>query len=226
MPAKQKATLLTAQVYNPQGEVVESVELPQDFFDQKVNSALLAQATKVYQANKHLGTVKTKTRGEVAGSTAKLYRQKGTGRARAGSKRAPQRVGGGLAFGPRPRSMQQSLPKKMRKAALVSALTSKWQERRITFVTGFEALEPKTKRFCNALGKLPLRQRPTLFVLPRKVDSVVRGMRNLEEVRLLPASILNSYDVLSAGSLIITKDALQTLAETWGKNKGGDSHAA
>lgn len=216
---------LTAPVYDTEGKVVETIELPGEFFARPVNTSLMAQAVKVYQANQHKGTAKTKTRGEVAGSTVKLYRQKGTGRARAGSRRAPQRVGGGVVFGPQPRDVSRGFPKRMRRGALFSALSSKWQDHAVTIVTGLEHVEPKTKQFAKALHALPMKGKRLLLVLPGKTETVVRGVRNLPHVDFLPAPLLSPYEVLRHDRVLLMKEALEVMKQTWG-NKRERAHGA
>ncbi len=212
---------LTANVYDIGGKVVETMELPASVFAHPVHRSLMVQAIQVYRANHHQGTAKTKTRGEVAGSTVKLYRQKGTGRARAGSRRAPQRVGGGVVFGPVVRDLSRKLPKKMRRAALLSAFTSKWQDQSIVVMTGLSELEPKTKLFAKALESLPLKGLTKLVILPEKSDTVVRGMRNIPETAVVLPAQLNTYQVLSYDNLIFTKEAVEKLQQIWTPEKVG-----
>src|SRR5579885_383385 len=149
--AKQDGVNLLIDVYGIDRKVSGKVSLPHVIFGEKVNKQLLAQAVRVYLANKRQGTVSTKTRGEVDGSTRKIYRQKGTGRARHGSVRAPIFVHGGVVHGPKPRDYSLNLPKKMRRKALFSALSAKLQDGQIKVVAGFEKLEPKTKAFISAI---------------------------------------------------------------------------
>jgi large subunit ribosomal protein L4 len=127
------------------GKVQTSIDLPAELFGAKVNKQIMAQAVRVYLANQRQGTQSTKTRGEVTGSTRKIYRQKGTGRARHGGITAPIFVGGGIALGPKPRDYGLSLPKKMRRVALASALTSQLNAGKVKVVDGFDTIEPKTK---------------------------------------------------------------------------------
>ena len=149
-----KETGLKISVYSTAGKVLESMTLPKEVFDAKINNNLMTQAVRVYMANQRRGTVKTKTRGEVKISTRKIYRQKGTGRARHGAKSAPIFVGGGVAFGPRQRDYSLKLNQKSRKAALFSALSSKLKDGEIKIVTGLEKLEPKTKKMADVLKYL------------------------------------------------------------------------
>lgn len=223
MPIKSQKSNLTADVYDPEGTVVETIQLPKELFGNTIRPDLLAQAVKVYEANQHLGTKTTKTRGEVAGSTAKLYRQKGTGRARAGSRRAPHRVGGGLAFAHKPHNVKKVLPKKMKRLALLSALTLRWQDRAITFVTGLDALKPKTRIFANVLKSLPLSGKSVLLVIPSKSETVLRGVRNIPSVHLLAAPLLSPYELIGRDAVVVTKDAVAVMEKMWAEK--GNRHA-
>src|SRR3989338_5152877 len=138
MPRKKLDKGLVAKVFDTKGALKKTIDLPKEIFGVQENNILLAQAVRVYLANQRQGTVSTKTRGEVAGSTRKIYRQKGTGRARHGSIRAPIFVHGGLVFGPKPRDYSMKFPKKMRKAALASALSSKVNDAQVKVVDGLE----------------------------------------------------------------------------------------
>lgn len=169
-----KETSLKLSVYDTKGKAVESISLPKEIFGVKVNTNLMTQAVRVYLANQRRGTVKTKSRGEVNISTSKIYRQKGTGRARHGAASAPIFVGGGLAFGPRQRDYSLKLSQKMRKTALFSALSSKLKAGEIKIVAGLEKLEPKTKIFANVMKNLSLNDKKPqiLLVTPPFAPSV------------------------------------------------------
>jgi large subunit ribosomal protein L4 len=197
------------------GKVVETLSLPGEIFAAKVNPTLMAQAVRVYLANQRRGTVSTKTRGEVEGSTRKIYRQKGTGRARHGSIRAPIFVGGGLVFGPKPRDYSMSMPQKMRRAALFSALTTKLNDKELSVVQGFEKLEPKTKAMVKALtGVTDMKKPSVLLVIPtdvKSVENITKATRNIAGVTYLSVNQLNTYAVLRAKQLIMTKDAVSGL---------------
>src|SRR3989338_1504391 len=149
-----RETGLKLSVYDLKGKSVGKINLPKEIFGVKVNDKLMAQAVRVYLANQRQGTVSTKTRGEVKGSSRKIYRQKGTGRARHGSIRAPIFVKGGLVFGPKPRDFGLSLPKKMKKAALFAALSAKLRDGEVKVVQGFEKLPAKTKNVAESLSKM------------------------------------------------------------------------
>lgn len=201
------------------GKVAGSVTLPESLFGAKVNTKLMTQAVRVYLANQRKGTHATKSRGEVTGSTRKIYRQKGTGRARHGGITAPIFVGGGVAMGPKPRDYSLSLPQKMRRAALASALTVKLQDGKVKVVDGFEKVEPKTKVFVDALTKLALndKKKKILLVVPEKTENVARAARNVEGVTYINASQLNTYEVMNTRTLILMKSALETLEKTFAK---------
>ncbi len=198
------------------GKVSGKTSLPAELFAAKVNRQLLAQAVRVYLANQRRGNASTKTRGEVEGSTRKIYRQKGTGRARHGGIRAPIFVGGGISFGPKPRDYSLDFPKKMKKRALSAALTSQLRVGNIIVVDGLENLEPKTKLMAQALLLVGASDN-TLLVLPNQSETVVRATRNIAGVDMLAARSLHTYAVLSHKKLIVMKEALPILKETFVK---------
>lgn len=181
-------------VYNLEGEIVEQIELRDDVFGQPINEPLLHQAVVRQLANRRVGTASTKTRGEVAGSTKKLYRQKGTGRARHGSITAPIYRGGGIVFGPRPRDYRQAMPKKMRRQALRSALSAKVADQHLMLLEALEFAEPKTRQMVDVLDKLAVRS--ALVVLPEPNENVQKSARNIPDVKTLPAHNLNVLDVV------------------------------
>lgn len=206
---------LSIDVIDINGKVKEKLELPSGLFGAKVNNQLMVQAVYVFLQNQRRGTAKAKTRGEVKGTTKKLYRQKHTGRARHGAETAPIFVGGGVAHGPRPKDWTISLPKKMKQKALCSALSSRYQDQSIRVVDGLEKIEPKTKNMAKILDKINLSaalKGKLLLVLAGQADNVEKAARNIANVNMEKAANLNTYQVLSASSLIFTKDAIQTLA--------------
>lgn len=194
-----------------------NLDLPKDIFGAEVNKNLLAQALRVYQSNQksHLGH--TKTRGEVRGSTRKIFRQKGTGRARHGSIMAPIFVGGGIALGPRSRKVSLELPKKMKKQALISALSQKMAEKLIFGLDGLDKATGKTKELVGLVGRVPglesaRKQRSSaLLVIGDGSVNVVRAIRNVEGVDVYPASEINALEVISHKNLLVTKEAVQVL---------------
>jgi large subunit ribosomal protein L4 len=198
------------------GKAAGKVSLPGEMFGEKVNKALIAQAVRVYLANQRQGTVSTKTRGEVEGSTAKIYRQKGTGRARHGSKRAPIFVKGGVVFGPKPRDFSLALPQKMKRKALFSALSAKVKDKEVTVIDGLGAIAPKTKAFAQMLQKTGIfsKKQKLLFVTAGKdVSVIVRAGRNIQGVNFLPSKQINTYEVLAATRLVVMKDAIDEMKE-------------
>lgn len=206
---KSQKSILSVPVYSLAGRAAGTLTLPKEIFGQKVNKSLLAQAVRVYATNqKHL-TGSTKTRGEVEGSTAKIYRQKGTGRARHGAIRAPIFVGGGITFGPKPRKVRLSLPKKMKKAALNAALSSKVLDKKVMGITGIEKASGKTKEMAELLTKLKVKS--GLIVTAEKTDNLQRAARNIEKVNILPVNLVNAYEILKHDVLIVTKEAVEKL---------------
>ena len=214
MPVKKKVSVkkndkLSIPVYSLTGRAVGTMVLPKEIFGQKVNKKLLAQALRVYSTNQKTLPGSTKGRGEVEGSTAKIYRQKGTGRARHGSVRAPIFVGGGIVFGPKPRKVRLDLPQRMKKAALLSALSSKASDQEILGLTGLEKATGKTKEMANLLEKLKLKS--AFLVTGGKIDNVVRAVKNISGVSVSPVNQLNAYDILRHRILIISKEAIAKL---------------
>ena len=193
-----------------------TVTLPKEIFAVKVNPQLMAQAVRVYLANQRKAKAKTKTRGEVRGSRRKIWRQKGTGRARHGDLYAPIFVGGGRAHGPRGvENYQLKMSKKMKRAALFSALTSKLKDKEIFVVKGLEKIEPKTKKMAQILQKKLKIEGKVLIILPEVLDNVMRAARNIRGVSLAQASLLNTYQVLNGGKLLLMKESIDRLKETF-----------
>lgn len=215
--SKKQPTHLTVSVVGTDGKVVEEMALPDKLFAAKVNPQLMAQAVRVYRANQRQGTASTKTRGEVAGSTKKIYRQKGTGNARHGGKRAPIFVHGGIAHGPKPHEYGLNMPQKMRQAALFSALTVKLQAKEIAVMSGLEKLEPKTKRFAQALAQVSPRKKKLLLVVSDDAKKITRATRNIDQLTYLPARQLNTYMVLDNSLVLFMKDALKQLEKVFTK---------
>ena len=208
--------MATAKLYSETGQQKGTVELPASLFEQPVRRQALYDAVRNYLANKRQGTHDTQTRAEVAYSTAKLFRQKGTGRARAGSAGSPTRVGGGVAFGPHPRDYSYRLPQKIKRAALKSALSDRASSERISVVENFTMDAPKTSRMSALLKGLPLEGRHTLVVLDREDDVIYRSTRNLQGVRVLRSHELNAYTILWADNLVFTQKALSGAEEVFG----------
>ena len=197
----------TIDILSPAGDKAGTVELPAEIFDAKVSIPLIHQVVVAQLAAARQGTHKTKTRGEVRGGGKKPYRQKGTGRARQGSTRAPQFAGGGVVHGPVPRDYSQRTPKKMVKAALRGALTDRARHNRIHVVTGVvEGETPSTKSAKSLLGKISDRKN-VLLVVERADEVAWLSARNLPQVHILEAGQLNTYDVLVSDDVVFTKDA-------------------
>ena len=206
----------TIDIKNLKNEVVGQLELDERVFGAPLNRALIYDAVKAYMMNQRLGTVSTKTRGEVSGSGRKLWRQKGTGRARVASIRTPIWRGGGSAHGPKPRDWETRLPKKMRRGALCSALSERLREGRITIVEEFALEDHKTRNFAAALEGLG-HERKTLVVDGGANRNLELSSRNLPSVTLLKGVGLNVYDVLSHDHLIFSRSAIEALAERLGR---------
>lgn len=207
---------LQIDVLSTKGKVVSKMTLDEKMFGVNVNPALIAQAVRVYQANKRSGTRFTKTRGDVTGSTRKIYRQKGTGRARHGDIKAPIFVGGGVAHGPKPKDFTLTLPQKMKRKALFGVLTDKLKENHIKVIQGIEKIEPKTKKMQEILQNIHVLQdskegEKTMLIVSGKNENVLRAGRNIPYLTIGQVLLLNAFDVLAHTYLLFTKDALNTL---------------
>jgi len=210
-------TTMQIDVQNLKGEVVGTTELDETVWGIEPHIAVMHQALVRQQANARLGTSNTKTRGEVRGGGRKPWRQKGTGRARQGSIRSPQWRGGGVVFGPKPRSYRQSMPKKMRRLAIRSVLSVKARDEELLVISGLAELEPKTKAMIKLLGSLPASQRSTLIVIgPGEDQNVIyRAGGNIENVKIIRAGYVNVHDVLTHARLLLTTEAVDTIHDLW-----------
>jgi large subunit ribosomal protein L4 len=197
-------------VYNTQGEQVSETELRDDIFAVPINQALMHQALLRQLANARLGTHKTKTRSEVVGGGRKPWRQKGTGRARQGSIRAPQWRGGATVFGPTPRSYRQKMPRKMRRQALRSALSVKATGSQVKVLDALEMSAPKTKEMMSLLQNLGV-DSSALILLPQRDEVILRSVRNLPEVRTLVAQYLNVRDLLKYDYILMPVASLEVI---------------
>ena len=202
-------------VRNMSGTVVDSVEVLDDVFDAPMNAALLHQVMVGQLANKRQGTAKVKTRSEVAGGGAKPRPQKYTGRARQGSIRSPQWRGGGVVFGPTPRSYRQRTPKRMKRQAIKMVLSDKAREQQLAVVNEFRLADGKTKQLVHALNALEV-DSSVLLVGAEMDQAVVRAARNIPRVRTLPVDQLNVVDVLNSSRVVMTVDAVRKAEELWG----------
>jgi large subunit ribosomal protein L4 len=218
-----KGTSLNVSVFDMKGKVDGRIELPAEIFGAKINDSLMSQAVRVYMVNQRQGTVKTKDRGEVNRTTKKVYQQKGTGRARHGSRRANIFVGGGLAFGPKPRDLSLSISKKMKTLALFSALSSKLKDNEIKIIKGLETISPKTKLMAEVLKNLGIVDASkVLLVMPKagkESESVYRASRNIEGVEILSANSLNTYKVLDNRLVLLMKDSIDSLKNIFVQHK-------
>lgn len=205
-------------VYNTIGEVVKNIEISDSVFAVPFNEAVVHQALVRQRADARQGTHDTKTRGEVAGSRKKLYSQKHTGEARAGDRRSPTRVHGGVAFGPHPRDYTKDIPKKMRRLALKCVLSSKVSEGQLKILDKFTFEEPKTREMVKVLDSLKL-ESSALIVTSVPEQNVIKSARNIPGLKTLPASTLNVLDLLSYRALVMTEDAVRKVEQLWGEGQ-------
>ena len=203
-------------VYSLTGEVVEHIEISDQVFAVPFNEGVVHQAMVRQQANARQGTASTKTRSEVSGSSKKLFRQKGTGFARAGSRRSPLRRGGGITFGPQPRSYRQTMPKKMRQLAIRCALSAKAKDKELKVLEELKLEEPKTKNMVQILTALGV-DSSALIVTSEPEDSVVKSARNLKGIKTMPANLINVLDILSYKILLMTVTAVHKVEQLWGE---------
>ena len=201
-------------VYNIEGKKVNDVELKEDIFGIIPNEELVHSVIVNYLANQRQGTQSTKTRAEVRGGGKKPWRQKGTGRARQGSIRAPHWVGGGIALGPKPRSYSYKLNKKERRLAIKSCLGSKVIENELTVIDKFEFNEIKTKEVAKMLNNLKLEGK-TLILLPEKNEIIQKSARNIKGVKTLSVNTINAYDLVKYKNLVVTLDTVKRLEEVY-----------
>jgi len=202
-------------VHNAQGKRVRQITVDDSVFGITPNMAVLHQAFVAQRANQRRGTASTKTRAEVQGSTRKIRRQKYTGRARQGSSRSPVRVGGGVAFGPRPRSYAQKLPRKMKRLAIRSVLSGKVVDGQLHVVDKLSFAQPRTKEMIRVLRSVGI-QRSALVVTGGPDRSVLVSARNLQKTKVLPAAYLNVVDLLTHRDLLLTEEAVRRVEGLWG----------
>ena len=205
--------MLKVDVLDMKGKKVKDIELNENVFGVDVNDIVVHTALVNYLANQRQGTQSTKTRAEVRGGGRKPWRQKGTGRARQGSIRAPQWMKGGIALGPKPRSYKYAIPKKMRKLALKSVLTSKVEDKELIVVDKLELKEIKTKEMVKVLNNLSTKK--ALIVLSEKNLNVQASARNIENVKTTLVNTINVFDLLKYDNLVITEDAIKKLEEVY-----------
>lgn len=203
-------------VYNLNGEAIRNIEINDTVFNVPFNEALVHQVFVAQRANARQGTADTKTRSEVAGSTKKLYRQKGTGNARMGSSRSPLRRHGGVVFGPHPRDYRQDTPKKMRQLAIRCVLSAKVRDGELKILEKLEFDAPKTKEMERILQTLGV-EKSALVVDQKPAENLVKSARNLPNTKTLPAGLLNVGDLMSYKVLVMTETAVRQAEALWGK---------
>jgi len=215
-------------VYNTKAEKISSLSLPDKIFKLKINKVLIAQAVRVYLSNQRQAPAKAKTRGEVKGSGKKIYRQKGTGRARHGDRKAPIFVKGGKAHGPTgQQNYKLKMSKKMRKTALFSALSSKLESKQLIIIDGLEKIQPKTKEMVKIIKNVNQKifqsklkkNGKIVMVLPKAMENIVRSGSNIKGLSLAYADLLNTYKVLDNQILILMKSSIEVIKQVFIKEK-------
>jgi len=207
--------MASIDVLNLKNSKVGTLEISDDIFNVDVKESLLHSAVRVQLMNRREGNASTKGRSEVRGGGAKPWRQKGTGRARSGTATSPVWVGGGTVFGPKPKTFSLTLNKKVKKAALRSALSMKYKDKKLIVLDSFELPEVKTKEFSTALGNL--KAQSSLVVLTGENRNVDLSSRNIQGVKVLRSEGLNVYDILKYETLVLTKDSVSKIEEVLGK---------
>ena len=202
-------------VYSMDGTVVGDIDLSDGIFGIEPNEAALHAVVVNQLANKRRGTQSTKTKSEVSGGGRKPYRQKGTGRARHGSRRSAQWTGGGVVLGPKPRSYRYTVPKKVRRLAMKSALSAKAQDQGVIVLEKLELEEAKTKRMVGVLGNLDVAGKSALVVIAGNDAAVVRSARNIPYVKTSSVNTLNVYDILKYEKFVVTLDAVAGIEEVY-----------
>jgi large subunit ribosomal protein L4 len=213
-------------VYSMSGQVVKNIDIADSVFAVPANEAVVYQALVRQQANARQGTASTKTRGQVNGSKQKMYRQKHTGRARAGSLRSPLRRGGGVIFGPQPRSYRQAMPKNMRRLAIRCVLSAKAGDNQLMVLDELKFDQPSTRQMAEMLAALSLADASTLIATGAPEANTVKSARNLPRVKTLPARQLNVVDITAYQKLLMTEEAVRQVEELWGKETPGETPPA
>lgn len=203
----------TVDLYNREGQKVGDMQLSDNVFAVEVNESVLHQVVVAQLANKRQGTQSAKTRAEVSGGGKKPWRQKGTGRARQGSIRAPQWIHGGIVFAPKPRDYRMAIPKTMKRVAMKSALTSKVNDNNIIVLEGLQLEAPKTKEIVKMINAFEAKK--PLIVVPATDEVVYKSVRNIEGAMVIPVNNLNVYDILKHDKFIITKEAVAKIEEVY-----------
>lgn len=213
----------TVKVRNLENKEVAELQLSDVVFDAPLNEALIHAAVRNFMANSRQGTSATKTRGDVAGAGRKLWKQKGTGRARIASLRSPLWKGGGNAHGPQPRDWSYSMPKKMRRGALRSAISERVREGNVVVIDGWSLDKPKTKEFLASLGKLGLGDGKTLIVDSFDNEQLLLSARNIQRTKVVNSLGLNIYDLLYHEKLVLSQNAVQELEQLLGPKQEMDA---
>jgi len=205
----------TTAVYDMSNNKVGDIELSEEIFGVEINEGLVHQALVMQLASRRLGTHSTKTRGDVRGGGRKPWRQKGTGRARAGSRRSPLWRGGGTIFGPHPRSYAFTMPRKQRRLALKCVLTDKLNEGNLIVLDKLDFDEPKTKKFVEFQKTFGVDACKSLFITAELIENVCRSSNNLQNAKAIAALQLNVFDILNSDKLFLTKDAVAKIEEVY-----------
>ncbi len=219
--AEKKVQGVSVSVMGIDGKAAGKMDLPGELFGAEVNKVLIAQAVRVYLVNQRQGNASTKTRGEVDGSSKKIYRQKGTGRARHGTLRAPIFVKGGIVFGPKPRDYSLSMPKKMRNKAFISALSAKAQADQVVVLSDLAKLEAKTKAFATMLEKTQLsdKKQQLLFVISSALQQARRAGNNIPGVSFATSEQVNVYQLMQAKKVVLDTSVIALLQKRIGGEK-------
>jgi large subunit ribosomal protein L4 len=205
--------MLELDVHDERGEITGKVRFDESVLGDKVRPRLLHQVVVAYMANRRQGTASAKTKAECAGSGKKPWRQKHTGRARAGTRRSPIWVGGGVAFPPKPRDYRKGLTKAMRRQAVRSALLSKFRDDQVTVIEPMKFDAPKTKRVASMLKAIGMGEGSCLIAVREHDPLLCKSSRNIDHLRVMPMKDLNAFEILVHGRLVLTRDAVENLAE-------------
>jgi large subunit ribosomal protein L4 len=207
--------MATAKLFEKDGTEKGSAELPDSLFACEVKEGIVHEAVVAYLANQRQGTASTKERSDVKGGGSKPYRQKGTGRARAGTTRSPIFRGGGVVFGPHPRNYRINLPKKVKRIALRSALSARAAEGNVSVISELDFSEPKTREFAAILKNMDRGNEKVLFVLAEPSEAIVKSARNIPRVKVVQGRMLATYDVVWADKVVITENAVKKIEEVF-----------
>ena len=207
--------MATALVYEKDGTETGKLELPEKLFGRDVNKHVIHEAVVSYLANQRQGTASTKERSDVKGGGRKPYRQKGTGRARAGTIRSPLHRGGGIVFGPHPRDYNRNLPRKVKRLALLSSLSSRAKDGDIMVIKALDFSEPKTNRFAGILRNIDVADKKILVVIDETNEATIKSARNIPGVEVTRANMVNPYHVMWADKILLTEGAINRMEEVF-----------